>query len=309
MKRYLFPFLTVVILSFTITIILLFGKQKDKKNWNWIPQPRNQNEILCYDRWNLKLFLYDLQKKQNVFYNQEDNFFQMAFSTPSDFYTSGHSIKNHFCILKCGPKKASIVYRMPEHEAVFPLAQRGRNLFFMHTFETKKGRELLHKRCIAKFDEKTKTLQDDLSTKGCIDHAAIDKQFLYYTVCREDNNYYDLYKKDYIHSQKKPVKIEENLKNGILLISKEGLWKSDGSVLYHDKQTIPLANENMADEYSDSLIQLYIDEHHALSLSVKYFKTGKQYLNFPNVLDYRIKGHQLTIYGMGYVKHTTLKKG
>ncbi|WP_236011231.1 MULTISPECIES: hypothetical protein [Alicyclobacillus] len=151
-----------------------------------IPGPASADERVIEDPVGQRFVLYDTVKKIAVSWTNVSNEFVYNFTTPSDLYTMGNSLTNHFSIVQLQNGRAVTVYTLPDaaHDAIFPLAADGQNAFFLLVHYRDDGSE--EWRHIVRWDPTTRTLHPFVHVEGAIEQGALAGPTLYFTVLRPD---------------------------------------------------------------------------------------------------------------------------
>ncbi|MHC1746880.1 MAG: hypothetical protein AB9856_00650 [Cellulosilyticaceae bacterium] len=286
--------------------ILFYGYGRNGKYiYEWFPIASEENEQLLFNRYEQKLVTYDTHLKIVRSMNQEPDFLQSEFTTPSSLYTSGHNVHKHYKLLERGNNKVTILYSLNDDEAVFPLATNENYQLFTHTYYDKSGKEITQKRCITKFDSKQLTLTDYPYAQGLISKGVFFKGILYYTVFNENTKDYSMYALDCSNAINKPLLAENGLQSDELLVSNEGIWKSNKNLLYCNNKQVERAKLNYI--YNNNLLQIDMNHKGTIYMEVTALTTFEKYLTFENIIDFKVDKSVLTVYGNGYISEKGLK--
>lgn len=293
-----------ILILFCVIFFALTGcSSKDNANgpsgYDWLPSTKNKNEILLYDKYDQRIVAYNKKNYNVTDKNTTQNYMQFEFNDlNSDVYTTGHSIENGYKILKKENDKLSILYKMKENEAIFPLAYKDeQTMYFLKTSYDSNGNEIYNDRIICEFELKSKKLKELKITKGYLtSYAVVIGDFLYFTVYNEKNNDYNLYK------------INMNKKDKILLINTglitEEIYNNNGRLLVSNKDKIydykdnkiHFSKKKLNYFYLNYLFQIDINNEGDLQLTVTDIKTNKILKVLDKIIDIRVENDKIYIY-------------
>lgn len=281
------------------------GSNKDNTNTNvsgnydWIPNAKNKDEILLYDKYDQRIVAYNKKNHMVTEKNTTQNYMQFEFDDlKADIYTTGHSIENGYKILEKKNDKTSILYEMKENEAVFPLAyQDEQTMYFLKTSYDSNGNEIYDDRVICKFELESRELKELNITKGYLTtYAVVIDNLLYFTVYNEEGNDYDLYR------------ININEEDGIVLINTglitEEIYNNNGKLLVSDKDKIYdykdstryFSKKILNYFYLNYLFQIDINNEGDLQLRITDIKANKIIHVLDKVIDIRVENDKIKIY-------------
>lgn len=235
------------------------GSQPAYENSVVIPKPSNDHEHVIEDPVDQRFVLYDEKKKAAVTWTNVPNEFVYNFSTPSDVYTIGNSLTNHFSIVRLANGTVKTLYVLPDqaHEAVFPLATNGRMTFFLLVHYRDDGTEVW--RHIVRWDDDSKALLPFEYVDGAIEQGALVGRDLYYTVIRPDRSVW-LYRVDGTRLNARPVLVSTRWAEGPLLACQGDLLTVRGHRLVYGSRLFPEGEVNLVTP-NGILVQFDEDEN------------------------------------------------
>lgn len=192
------------------------GSQPTYQNSVVIPRPSTDHENVIEDPVEQRFVLYDEERKTAVSWTNVPNEFVYHFATPSDVYTIGNSLTNHFSIVRLVNGRVQTLYVLPDqaHEAVFPLATNGRMMFFLLVHYRDDGTEVW--RHIVQWDAHSRVLHAFQYVDGAIEQGALVGTDLYYTVIRPDQSVW-LYRVNATRLDARPTLVSTRWAEGPLL--------------------------------------------------------------------------------------------
>lgn len=302
---------TIIICLTIIIIITALGCGKSKKidtiNDRMPYESLIENDdfkVILYDRYKQKLVLYSTQtytidREINV-----SNYMQYEFNTPSDYYTTGHSIENGFEIIRIGKNSIERVYSLKnkKEEAIFPLATNKDKKFFIKSIY--KDNEFQYSFIVSMGDNND--IEEYKNTKGKISFGAILDEKLYYTVYEDGKNNYSLYSLEFYEKDNKPVLIKENLEYPEIYSFKGNLYYSTIDKIICDKDYFSKGALNYFDDLNNKLIQLYVDKEGTLLLELVDISTKSVIKKCENVIDFRVSKGKIIIYCHGEIYEVSI---
>ena len=286
------------IFFFLIPLFLLGGcqgislsNQKEKKTTD------NRKTEVVYSPWENKLLYYDTENIMVKYYNNTENVFQYSFSTPCDYFTSGHSINNGFEILKVENGNINSIYKLEDNEiGIFPLVQYKDRLFFIMTFY-KEG--LANESIICEFKGneliKYKNTTDIISGDG-----AVINNKIYYTVYDSMNKEFSVYSIDIDSYNAYPKKIKCGIyEDSLLAISDELYYRENDN--FKSMNSDSLFKAGFIDQYDPQynlLFQFNLSDkdQRFIELSVFNMDNLEEVYGNNNIIGYKIKDDKLYIY-------------
>jgi len=274
----------------TVFAMTACGSQHAFQNAVVIPRPLNDHEYVIEDPVNQRFVLYDMNRKAAVSWTNVPNEFVYNFATPSDVYTIGNSLTNHFSIVRLVDGKVETLYSLPDqaHDAVFPLATNGRMMFFLLVHYRDDGTEVW--RHVVQWDPGSKALLPFQHVDGAIEQGALVGTDLYYTVIRPDQSRW-LYRVDGTRLNARPTLVSTRWGEGPVLSCKGELLAVRGHRLMFGGHTWPVSAVNWITE-NGILIQFDEDENTLTTRADVY-----------NVADGRRLGGAVNVEGFRWVEN------
>ena len=242
-----------------LLIMTACGSQPAYQNSVVIPRPSNDHENVIEDPVDQRFVLYDEENKAAVSWTNVPNEFVYNFATPSDVYTVGNSLTNHFSIVRLVNGKVQTLDVLPDqaHEAVFPLATNGRMMFFLLVHYRDDGTEVW--RHIVRWDDHSKALSPFEYVDGAIEQGALVGTDLYYTVIRPDRSVW-LYRVDGTRLDARPTLVSTRWAEGPLLSCEGDLLTVKGHRLMFGSHSVPVRAVNLVTP-NGILVQFDEDEN------------------------------------------------
>lgn len=105
--------------------------KSNSSSFDWLPEAKGPDEILLYDRFDLRFVTYNTKTYSIVEKNNTPNYFQFEFNDPeSTLFTTGHSRENHFKIIRKNDRNTTVLVTMGSSEGIFPLTIKDKNTAF-----------------------------------------------------------------------------------------------------------------------------------------------------------------------------------
>lgn len=268
-------------------------------DYDWLPDAKNENEILLYDKYDQRILSYDKNRHEVITKNNTQNYMQFEFNDlKTDIYTTGHSMENHYKIIRKKDDSVSVLYEMGRDDAVFPLAYKNdKCMYFLKTSYDYDGNEIYKERVVCKFDIKNRQLKELDCTKGFLtSYGVIIDDWLYLTVFNEEDSDYTLYKMD-IHHEDELVLTGKGLASGEIYSNNGKLWVSDNADIYdYENDSVRFPKKALNYFYLDHLFQISVNSDGDLELTIINTATGETEYKIDGIVDFRVKNNKVFIY-------------
>lgn len=309
--------INIIVFAALVMLILSSCGQTDASqpsSYDWLPEAKSPDEILLYDRFNQRFVTYNVKTYAIVNKNNSPNYFQYEFNDPeSTLFTTGHSLDNHFKIIRKNDRNTTVLVTMDPSEGIFPLTIKDKNTaFFLKTLYDATGGELTDQRAIYKMDIDQNKLNELTETRGLsISKGIYYDHMLYFTTYNDKDDSYSLYRIKDSNEMERPELLQEKLESSDLYVSEGHLCLSSSTQIMCGEKRFPKRSLNYF--YKDTLIQIYVgkdaDTTGDLMLSITDVKTGKEKARIGKVIDFKLNGEQMSVYTHGAMYTVDLATG
>lgn len=291
----------ILIILTTLVLLMLVSCSNavtpNTPKFDWLPSVKKADEILLYDRFDQRFVTYNTKTFSIVEKNDTPNYFQFEFNKPdANIYSTGHSIENHYKIIRKSDNETTVLLSMEPLEAIFPLALKDDNkAFFIKSYYDEEGNELYNQRAIFKMDLEKKQLKKLSNTEGLLTSFGVyHNDQLYFTTYIVEDDSYNLYRIDDSNLQNVPELMLEKLDSPEIYVSKDQLWLSNKNSIYCDEKSFSKGSLNYF--YMEKLIQINVNTTGDLVLYLIDVNSGVKEEIIERIVDFRLKGKNMTIY-------------
>lgn len=228
---------------------------------------------LYYNPYMQKLVVYDQSSKDLSLFDDTSNQFQFRIDGSDDLFIDGNSISNESRVIQVTQSQVTELYKFEKNNGIFPIGIIEDKLYYIHSFYNQNGKEETTKRCISVLDMRTSKIQNYTQISGLISYGCINDNNLLYTVYDESKKNYTLMSVKTGDLNAVPEVIYENISDGIIMLSDNNLFYSDGEYLISDKGKYELKSENLI--YQKLLLQFYIGQDGVLCIKITDMETGE----------------------------------
>lgn len=311
-KHGIFIFLLIITLmvgcsdtSYTHSHQIKIGTEE----FEWLPMTENDNEVLLFNRFEQRLFAYNVERHYVVNRNESFNYFQFEFNDlTSNLYTTGHSTDNQYKMFAIVDNKIDVLATMPKNTGLFPLAYDSATPFFIKTYYNNIGigEENYEMREIVLFDIENQTFRSFENTKGqMISKGVYENNNLYYSVYNQIDDDYDIFILNIAESTNIPTLLYENVISSDIYMNNGELLISDTSEIYSEFTNFPKASLNYF--YDELLLQIEIQETGTLGLAMTNTITKEKTTLSTEIQDFIVSDNTITIYENNEIKILKLK--
>ena len=264
MKKRTFFYLTLLCVIFTAGCSNKLSNIKD-------------GDMIFYNPIDMNFIDYNPETNNHEVIRNADDTYQFYVVGSLGLYIDTDTKNNESRLIEIKDNKVKEIFRVGEGEGIYPIEVFNNNLYFIHTFYNKSGKEDLDKRRIALMNLDDLTIRDFTKTQGASSYGAVNKDFLYYTLYEKASDTYKLMRLDLVDEdyQVAPEKIKDNLSDGEVLLDGNTLFYANKSKLISDKATFDKKYFNYITK--GYLIQLYTNENGDLSLEISNLSNLKSF--------------------------------
>lgn len=251
------------------------------------------DEVVLY-RWSTRhLVRYSTRKRAITFETRYRQMFQYGFSTRSDLYTSGDSLKYGFRLLDTGGDRTRTILDTPGAKGLFPVARRANQTIVSLVDYDGSGR--IRRSRLARVAGGALEILAEVPASPL--GGAILGDRVYFTAASSDGQKtYDLLAID--SDSKKPSHVRSGLKspriyagNGELIVD----GRVDGS-----NTSFPCDDECAVEDTGRWLFSLHPNQSNDLTLEVFSLESGRSvWSTTGDIVDFRLRAEDLTVYRNG----------
>jgi hypothetical protein len=269
--------------------------------------PRQSGQRYVVDLSEQQLVTYDERRGNVVAVSDEEGFYYYGFRMPSHLYTSGNNRTHGFSILSIDRDAVRTVSTMPTDEDIFPLATRGEVSFFTTISYDEHGDESERRLVRLASDGTLQTYHSFAGPRELLDHGAILRGRLYYTVYNQIEDDDTLFSIPVDRPDATPRVERTGLASGEVYAHLGTLLTSDGTTISGGGRRFTC--QDLCWFYDDPAMLVMITiEKGSLVLKVIDSRDGTTVTSVPGTVGFDVARHLLTVETTTGIKRVDLAK-
>lgn len=256
-----------------------------------LPAVHSSDARYLYHHFEQRLFSYDTAAGRIEEASTEANYFQYAFPTTSDLYTTGSSTDGGFSIIRVADRDISTVLTMSADQGVFPVATDGRDVAFFLVTTYTNGAET--DRALARLVD-GRLLRYPKVT-GLVETGVVIGTTLIYSELNADSGSYTAKSIPVDDPDRSPRTVAKNLSSGRLYLHDGDLYFADKRSIYAGKKRFACADLCFFDDARQALIRIRVSDQD-LVLDIIDTRSGSVVDTVPGGLDFTVGRSGIQVY-------------